>query len=313
MQTTTIGSCQIELFAGLLPRRKWSRIQPIPCPVCGVDFKPKSSKKYCSHKCAVIQIGRQKKGQPIGGSLPAWHGCAKCHALIGMSGKMSGDLLRKDKATICQFRKENALPTLSKSQAFKSVWVKNGQAQRKDQRDAGEQWWKDNWAGLVDTYWDKCSNLIIAKMNNPEMSYGMVCYYYDVELSRKRSRDGAAKRWRKSKPDGLIRIKAKLRNHVHRIHKASHTVKCRKTSEYLGCTIKQAKRHIEKQFKKGMTWDNHGVVWEIDHIIPLSAFDLRRKDQQLIATHFTNLQPLYKTENRKKGDRITTTHQICML
>lgn len=195
MQTTTTGSCQIELFAGLLPRRKWSRIQPIPCPVCGVEFKPKSGRKYCSLKCSAIQIGRQKKGQPIGGSLPAWHGCAKCHAYIGMAGKMSGDLVNKDKATICQFRKEKGLPTLSKSYAAKSISIKTGKAQR----DAGEQWWKDNWFGMVETYWDKCSELIIAKMETPKVSFNTLLYYRDLEKNRKASRDNAKKRYQKLK------------------------------------------------------------------------------------------------------------------
>ncbi len=306
MQTTTTGSCQIELFAGLLPRRKWSRIQPIPCPVCGVDFKPKSGRKYCSLKCSAIQIGRDKKGQPIGGSLPAWHGCAKCHALMGMSGKMSGDLLRKDKATICQFRKENALPTLSKSQAFKSTWIKSGRTPGQ----TSEQWWEDNWAGVVDTYWDKGLNSMIAKTKNPNASKKMIYYYANIDKERARGREAAVKRWKLSKPDSLLRIKSKLRNHVYRICKYSHTIKCRKTSEYLGCTIEQAKRHIEKQFKRGMTWENHGTVWEIDHILPLAAFDLTRKDQQMIANHFTNLRPEWKTKNRMKSDKITITHQL---
>lgn len=62
MQTTTTGSCQIEPFAGLSAhRRKGSRIQPTSCPVCGVEFKPRSGAKYCSHKCAVIQIARNKQ------------------------------------------------------------------------------------------------------------------------------------------------------------------------------------------------------------------------------------------------------------
>jgi hypothetical protein len=309
VQTTTTGSCQIELFAGLLPRRKWSRLQPIPCPVCGVEFK-KKQRKYCSHKCAVIQIGRDKKGQPIGGSLPAWHGCAKCHALIGMSGKMSGDLVDKDRATICQFRKENGLPTLSKSQAIKAVLVKNGTAQRKAQHDASEQWWKDNWAGVVDTYWDKGLTSMIAKTKNPNASKAMIYYYANIDRERARGREAAVKRWKLSKPDSILRIKNKLRNHVYRICKYSHTIKCRKTSEYLGCTIEQAKRHIEKQFKRGMTWENHGIVWEIDHILPLAAFDLTRKDQQMIANHFTNLRPEWKAKNRMKGDKITITHQL---
>jgi len=307
VQTTTTGSCQIELSAGLpTHRRKWSRLQPTPCPVCGVLFKPRSAAKYCSHNCAVIQIGKARKGKPAFVELPPWRKCATCHAIIGMAGKMSGDLVNRDRATICQFRKENALPTLSKSQATKAASIKNGKAQR----DAGEQWWNDNWGGVVDTYWDKCSFLIIAKMKNPDLSTQSLYYQNNLERERKRSRDAAAKRWKKSKPNSILRIKNKLRNHVYRICNASRTIKSRNTSAYLGCTIEQAKRHIEKQFKPGMSWSNHGIIWEIDHIIPLSAFDLSRMDQQLIATHFTNLRPLYKTENRKKGDRITTTHQI---
>ena len=277
-----------------------------------MDFKPRSSSKYCSHKCAVIQIGRDKKGQPIGGSLPAWHGCAKCHALMGMSGKMSGDLLRKDKATICQFRKENALPTLSKSQAIKAVLVKNGTTQRKAQHDASEQWWQDNWAGVLDTYWDKCSGIVIAKMNNPEMSFRMLLYYKDLERNRKSFRDRARKKYAamKDKRDDVYWVKSKLKSGIHRIYRKIKGKKELRTIELLGCTVAQAKTHIEKQFKKGMTWANHGTAWEIDHIIPLAAFDLTRKDQQLLANHFTNLRPEWKALNRLKSDNITVTHQL---
>lgn len=307
MQTTTTGSCQIEPFAGLSAhRRKGSRILPTPCPVCGVEFKPKSGRKYCSLKCSAIQIGKDKKGKTIDPDLIAWRKCATCHAIMGMPGKMSGDLLRKDKATICQFRKENGLPTLSKSQSTKSTLVRAG----RHQAILGEQWWRDNWSDVVDSYWDRCSDTVIFKMGNPEMSYGMAYYYSDIEQSRKRSREGASKRWREAKPNSLLRIKNKLRNHVYRICKYSGTIKSTKTNEYLGCTIDQAKRHIEKQFKKGMTWANHGTVWEIDHILPLSAFDLKRKDQQMIATHFTNLRPEWKTMNRVKSNKITITHQL---
>ena len=30
-------------------------------------------------------------------------------------------------------------------------------------------------------------------------------------------------------------------------------------------------KHLEKQFTKGMTWENHGK-WHIDHVIPDSHF-----------------------------------------
>ncbi len=309
MQTTTTGSCQIELFAGLSAhRRKGSRILPTPCPVCGGVFKPNNGRKYCSHKCAVIQIGRQKKGKTIDPDLIAWHKCATCHAIMGMPGKMSGDLLRKDRSTICTFRKENALPTLSKSQATKSTSIRMGKAQRY----AEEQWWQENWEGVVDTYWDKCSNLIIAKMKNPEIPLSSLPYHMNLDRNRKIVRDRARQKYNelKSNKDNAYWVKHKLKNGIKRIYRKIAGKKQLRTIEHLGCTVLEAKHHIEMQFKEGMTWDNHGVVWEIDHIIPLAAFDLTRKDQQMIANHYTNLRPLWKALNRLKADKIVVTHQL---
>ena len=71
----------------------------------------------------------------------------------------------------------------------------------------------------------------------------------------------------------------------------------------LGCSIEEAVNHIEGQFKNGMTWDNHGE-WHIDHIIPLSAFNLECAEDIAKACHHTNLQPLWAAENLSKGARI---------
>lgn len=54
-----------------------------------------------------------------------------------------------------------------------------------------------------------------------------------------------------------------------------------------------------------MTWENYATNWHIDHIMPLSSFDLSRKDQVLIACNWTNMRPLLKKENLSKGSKIT--------
>jgi len=80
--------------------------------------------------------------------------------------------------------------------------------------------------------------------------------------------------------------------------------KHKKTLELLGCNIKQLKKHLEQQFEKGMTWDNWGRYgWHIDHIIPIASFDLTKEDEQEKCFHYTNLQPLWATENLKKQDK----------
>jgi hypothetical protein len=73
----------------------------------------------------------------------------------------------------------------------------------------------------------------------------------------------------------------------------------------LGCTIDELKTYLESKFLNGMTWDNYGYYgWHIDHIKPLSSFDLSDRKQMLEACHYTNLQPLWAKDNLIKSDNI---------
>ena len=68
---------------------------------------------------------------------------------------------------------------------------------------------------------------------------------------------------------------------------------------------KELKEHLEKQFKEGMSWENYGFYgWHIDHILPLSSFDLTKAEEQKKAFHYTNLQPLSAKENLQKYSKI---------
>lgn len=61
---------------------------------------------------------------------------------------------------------------------------------------------------------------------------------------------------------------------------------------------------IEYQFNEIMAWDNYGIVWEIDHVVPCSSFDLTNEDNKKTCFHWTNLRPLCKRENALKSDKI---------
>ena len=87
-------------------------------------------------------------------------------------------------------------------------------------------------------------------------------------------------------------------------------VKCDTTINIIGCDINYLKTHIEKQFKNGMTWDNYGKVWHVDHIIPLSFFDMSDITEQKISFHWGNLQPLYVKDNLEKGNIILSKNFI---
>jgi hypothetical protein len=76
-------------------------------------------------------------------------------------------------------------------------------------------------------------------------------------------------------------------------------------------TVDQLKGHLEKLFKPGMTWENYGTTWEIDHKIPLSAFNFDSPDHIdfKICWSLKNLQPLEKAKNRSKSAKIDRPFQ----
>jgi len=70
-------------------------------------------------------------------------------------------------------------------------------------------------------------------------------------------------------------------------------------------TIEFLWKHLEKSFKSGMTRENHGK-WHVDHIIPCASFDLTKPEEQSKCFHYTNLQPLWASENLAKGSKISS-------
>lgn len=117
-------------------------------------------------------------------------------------------------------------------------------------------------------------------------------------------------RRRKVATDPLFKISRLLRKRIAAGIKYHRGEKAYKTIELLGCSIEIARKHIESQFKKGMTWENWTRIdfnkntWNIDHIIPIDSFNLLNPEDQKRAFHYTNLQPLWAIDNLKKGNKI---------
>lgn len=89
----------------------------------------------------------------------------------------------------------------------------------------------------------------------------------------------------------------------HRIYMAlinRRLKKSAKTLKLVGCPIDQLRRWLEAKFSPGMTWENYGD-WHVDHIRPCASFDLSDPEQQKQCFHYSNLQPLWETDNLSKG------------
>jgi hypothetical protein len=94
------------------------------------------------------------------------------------------------------------------------------------------------------------------------------------------------------------RLRTRLRNALCGKYKSGSAVRD------LGCSIEELKIYLESKFQPGMSWDNYGKDgWHIDHIKPLSKFNLSNPEEFKKACHYTNLQPLWWHENILKSNK----------
>ena len=100
------------------------------------------------------------------------------------------------------------------------------------------------------------------------------------------------------------KIVTSLRRRVGAIVKSKNIKKSNTTLELLGCSQDSFLKHLQSKFNDEMNWGNYGKVWNIDHIIPCAAFDLRLPEEQRKCFHYTNLQPLLVLENLIKNSRL---------
>ena len=163
----------------------------------------------------------------------------------------------------------------------KKEWKKQN---RERERTNNRRWYLAN----KDIILQKKSN--IYKLN-PEKEHQRSKKWRDANPNYK-------KEYLENNPSQLIA--ARLRTRLY------HSIKSNRQGsleDLLGCTIDEVKVYLESLFLPGMTWDNRSD-WHVDHIKPLSSFDLTDPEQLKVAAHFQNLQPLWANDNLRKGKKI---------
>lgn len=59
--------------------------------------------------------------------------------------------------------------------------------------------------------------------------------------------------------------------------------------------------HINKYLIEGMTKENFGTEWGLDHIVPVELFDFSNKEELKLCYNFNNIMPMFNNDNRMKG------------
>lgn len=96
------------------------------------------------------------------------------------------------------------------------------------------------------------------------------------------------------------------RSSIKRMIKISNLSKIKPTIAYLGCSAEYFKEYLQKKMTDEMTFENI----HIDHIKPVSQFNLNDPDEFLHCCHYTNLQPLLAKDNLEKNNKWTYVNEI---
>lgn len=75
-------------------------------------------------------------------------------------------------------------------------------------------------------------------------------------------------------------------------------------TKYLGCDIIFIREWLESRFLEGMSWDNYGQIWVVDHIVPFRSFNLFHESDLYLLWNYRNLMPLFSEDNSKKQGNV---------
>jgi hypothetical protein len=137
-----------------------------------------------------------------------------------------------------------------------------------------------------------------------------VNFVENIRRKKPEVKEKAAKYMRKrANENHQVRLRMRISNLMYYHLKNHGTSKGNNSWESLvKYTLDDLMKHLESKFKDGMTWENYGPVWHIDHIVPDALFEYSNYEDDAFKRCWSleNLQPMFASENIRKGNSISS-------
>jgi len=141
------------------------------------------------------------------------------------------------------------------------------------------------------------------ELENLEQKIGKentICKYCKEVKPKTRFRFNRLKCADCERDEPLEKFKRSVRS---RIYISLNKNKNKHTIEYLGCNTEEYLKWLEYN-NSNYTLNNRGKGWHIDHVIPLSKFNLDDENEQQLAFNWRNTTALSPKENLEKNNKI---------
>jgi hypothetical protein len=164
-------------------------------------------------------------------------------------------------------------------------------------REYGKQYGKERYAAKREELLEQAK---ARYKKNPEK-------YRTKEQQRRSSGMVSAREKKRYWANVQLRIRKVIRARLRPL--LTGKVKVGSAVDDLGMSISKFRMHIESLWMPGMSWENYGSRWDLDHIFPLSKGDLTDRVQFLAVCNWRNYRPLWESDNHAKHARVTKEAQ----
>lgn len=123
--------------------------------------------------------------------------------------------------------------------------------------------------------------------------------YYRANRAKCRE---SARRWLQSSSYAAEnrRERRRLAAYIHQHVWSAGAEKCDDTLALVGCIVREYRQYIKAHWLPGMTWKNRrnkSGGWVVHHIVPVGTFNLKNKEAQYKAFHYTNVIPMWRDDH----------------
>lgn len=162
------------------------------------------------------------------------------------------------------------------------------------------------------------------RKRNPEAAYASVRQWLDKNPGytkqksreqRERDPDGIRQYMREYKKQRLeddpgFAMSCTVRSILRRTLKATNQRKTNNTVKILGYDGDQLRDHLERHMLPGMTWENYGDEWHIDHTISVAEYIRLGVTDPAVINALSNLMPMWAKDNISKSDGFSLSHPV---
>lgn len=289
---------------------------PGDCGMCGEKFFQKTgNQKFCSEKC------QRKSGRPTPVPRPkkipavkirvdhGMRGCAECGAKFHGKTRNHAYCSTECSSRACRRRALERSGTPRSRMTYEPGSCPRCLSMLPVPRNRSKKFCTD-WCAAAFRLGSRPVTMTSDPCNCPICSAPLPVPRDDrIKYCSKECRSTQCDRNRRKLPS--VRVREAMKRSL-RIALSKHGLRKRcSILKYFGCTAKELKDHIEGQFVDGMSWDNYSSTgWHIDHIIPVSAFDVSMEAHKMVCFNRWNLRPLWAQDNIRKGDSMPPHDEI---